>query len=122
MGERAQWTNQVTGSKGLSKVCLGCSQTSPNHHSTSKLGFPDFEPVPGAHWIKNLERSADWLMHQFEIVISKLVACWLVLNFYLWYLPRFGFEDLNFVNLYDEDCVVDDLNDVHFDEDDFMQF
>ena len=45
-----------------------------------------------------------------------------VLNSYLWYLPRFGFEDLNFVNLYDEDCVVDDLNDVHFDEDDFMQF
>ena len=42
------------------------------------------------------------------------------MNFNLWYLPRFGFEDLNFVNLYDE--VVDDLNDVHFDEDDFMQF
>lgn len=48
------------------------------------------------------------------------MARWLILNFYLWYLPRFGFEDLNFVNLYDE--VVDDLNDVHFDEDDFMQF
>ena len=44
----------------------------------------------------------------------------MVLNSYLWYLPRFGFEDLNFVNLYDEDCV--DLNDVHFDEDDFAQF
>ena len=48
------------------------------------------------------------------------MARWLILNFNLWYLPRFGFEDLNFVNLYDE--VVDDLNDVHFDEDDFMQF
>ena len=76
----------------------------------------------GTHRIKNREQSADWLIHQFKIVISKLVAWWLILNFYLWYLPRFGFEDLNFVNLYDEDCVVDDLNDVHFDEDDFMQF